>query len=72
MFILLGGVLSELSESVVDELLNMVDIVMLNINEFVWFIYLLVVDEVSLLIVINWLRGKGVKSVYVKGGYVYW
>ena len=67
-----GGVLSELSESVVDELLNTVDIVTPNIDELAWLTHLPVVDEASLLTAINRLRGKGAKSVYVKGGHAHW
>lgn len=67
-----GGMLSDLSESVVDELLNTVDLVTPNIDELVWLSNLPVNDDTSLASAINRLIGKGAKSVYVKGGHAKW
>ena len=67
-----GGVLSELSESVTDELLSTVDLVTPNIDELAKLSHLPVNDEKSLQTAINRLKGKGAKSVYVKGGHAQW
>ena len=67
-----GGMLSDLSESVVDELLNTVDLVTPNIDELAWLSNLPVNDDTSLASAINRLIGKGAKSVYVKGGHAEW
>lgn len=67
-----GGVLSALSESVIDELLNTVDLVTPNIVELAWLSNLPVNDDTSLASAINRLIGKGAKSVYVKGGHAEW
>ncbi|WP_334020887.1 thiamine phosphate synthase [Alteromonas sp. S015] len=67
-----GGVLSELSESVIDELLNTVDIVTPNIDELAWLTHLPVSDETSMLTAINRLMSKGAKRVYVKCGHAHW
>ena len=67
-----GGVLSDLSESVIDELLNTVDLVTPNIDELAWLSNLPVNDDTSLASAINRLIGKGGKGVYVKGGHAEW
>ncbi|MBT3135168.1 thiamine phosphate synthase [Alteromonas sp. ALT199] len=67
-----GGVLTDLSESVIDELLNTVDLVTPNIDELAWLSNLPVNDDTSLASAINRLIGKGAKSVYVKGGHAEW
>ena len=67
-----GGMLSDLSESVVDELLNTVDLVTPNIDELAWLSNLPVNDDTSLASAINRLIGKGAKGVYVKGGHADW
>ncbi|WP_394224189.1 thiamine phosphate synthase [Alteromonas gracilis] len=67
-----GGVLSDLSESVIDELLNTVDLVTPNTDELAWLADLPVTNEASLLSAVNRLMGKGAKAVYVKGGHATW
>ena len=67
-----GGVLSDLSESVINELLTTVDLVTPNIDELAKLTHLSVNDDKSLQTAINRLVGKGAKSVYVKGGHAQW
>ena len=67
-----GGILSELSESVIDELLSTVDLVTPNIDELAKLAHLPVSDNKSMLTAVNRLKGKGAKSIYVKGGHADW
>ena len=67
-----GGKLSELSEPVVEELLNTVDLVTPNTQELSWLTRLSIKSEDSLLTAAHQLITKGAHAIYIKGGHANW